>query len=171
MWLSWCADCPHECLPVFIVPFLRKDEMTTLGSAVRALLGVLASSCASPMQAKARCPLGPVLNAEATRTPGVLDVLPLAGCGCTRWRVICLNTLSRPCHPGGDQICRSGEASGRLPQPWQTRFALLMHRRTLTNQTSPKRQKNTFTERHNILESACSQAACTSGLQFWDQPT
>ena len=41
-----------------------------------------------------------------------------AGAGRSRWSF--------------DQACRSGEASRRLAQTWQTRFALLMHRRTLT---------------------------------------
>ena len=94
-------------------------------------------------------PAGACVGSRSHRTPGVLDVLPLAGCRCMRWSrpfemVICLNTLSRPCHPGGDQACRSGEASRRLPQTWQTRLALLMHRRTLT--------KN----RRRTLRMACS---------------
>ena len=33
--------------------------------------------------------------------------------------VICLNTLSRPCHRGGDQARWSGEASRRLPDASQ----------------------------------------------------
>ena len=60
------------------------------------------------------------VGTRSHRTPGVLDVLPLAGCGCMRWSrplglVICLNTLSRPCHPGGDQACRSQKRPGSAP--------------------------------------------------------
>ena len=71
------------------------------------------------------------------KPPSVLDVLPLAVCGCIRWSrpfemVICVHTVSWPCHPGGDQACQPGEASRRLPQTWQKHLALLMHRRTLT---------------------------------------
>ena len=58
-------------------------------------------------------------NARRTGRPSFCQAMDAcAGAGHARWSF--------------DQACRSGEASRRLAQTWQTRLALLMHRRTLT---------------------------------------
>ena len=65
-------------------------------------------------------PVWACVGRRSHRTRSVLDGLPLPGFGCLRWSrpvemAISPNTLNRPCHPGGDQACQSGEASQMEP--------------------------------------------------------